>query len=176
MKNKRGITEVITTIIIIGITITAISIVWYSISNLTNKQLNQATSCLETMDKIHLDDTKTCYDKDSKVLGALISVDEIEIEGILIGVTYGDISKSFELKKDTSLIFLGKRADDGTNIDYNIPLSPPGNKSGVKYYMDLNKWGFNTNSLKNIKIELKSIANGEICENGDSIFSVSLCE
>ncbi|MFH1238298.1 MAG: hypothetical protein ABIH79_02070 [archaeon] len=63
MNNKKGISAVVATVLIILITVAAITIVWAAIIPMINNQLDQGTLCLDAVSQLSLMDAGyTCVD------------------------------------------------------------------------------------------------------------------
>jgi flagellin-like protein len=173
--NKRGVSEIIVTIIIIAITLVAVGIIWASVRNLTQNNLAQSTSCFQTMDKINLDDKKTCYDSGNNELRFLIGIGDIDLEGVLVSITAEEQAKSFQLVKGFKSNYLKLFAD--TNYDANRLINPPEKNSGVVYTIKLDNIGLTLgNAATQLGIKIVPISQGKICsEVSDSINGIGAC-
>jgi flagellin-like protein len=67
MKNKKGVSAVIATVLIILITIAAVTIIWAAIIPLIQNLIGVGTTCLEVMNEVELGD-RTCKINESAVL------------------------------------------------------------------------------------------------------------
>jgi len=67
--NKRGISAVVATVLIILITVAAVTIIWAAIIPMINNQLEEGTLCLDAVSQVTIvDEGYTCYDSsDSNV-------------------------------------------------------------------------------------------------------------
>ena len=68
MKNKNGISAVVATVLIILITVAAVTIIWAAIIPMINNQLSRGTVCLDAMTQLTIEDKGyTCYNAGSDV-------------------------------------------------------------------------------------------------------------
>ncbi|MEA3248495.1 MAG: hypothetical protein U9Q73_02195 [Nanoarchaeota archaeon] len=73
MNNKKGISAVVATVLIILITVAAITIVWAAIIPMINNQLDQGTLCLDAVSQLSLMDAGyTCVDTPANELSLQI--------------------------------------------------------------------------------------------------------
>jgi len=63
MNNKKGISAVVATVLIILITVAAVTIIWAAIIPMINNQLGSSTICLDAVSQVTIEDAGyTCYD------------------------------------------------------------------------------------------------------------------
>ena len=62
MNNKKGISAIVATVLIILITVAAVTIIWAAIIPMINNQLESGTVCLDAVSAVSLkDEGYTCY-------------------------------------------------------------------------------------------------------------------
>lgn len=68
--NKRGISTVVATVLIVLITVAAVTILWAAISPLIDKNLQSGTSCVEAQSSLSIDANKqyTCFDAANDII------------------------------------------------------------------------------------------------------------
>jgi len=109
--NKRGMSLVVTTLIIILLAIVAVGIVWVVVKNIVNKGREEITLTGLTLDleitKVVLDDKGTPDDTDDDEL--FITVKRNPGEGNLVGINFviSDGDNSVVVQEDTTLAELG---------------------------------------------------------------------
>ena len=73
MNNKKGISAIVATVLIILITVAAITIVWAAIIPMINNQLDQGRLCLDAVSQLSLMDAGyTCVDSTANTLSLQI--------------------------------------------------------------------------------------------------------
>ena len=92
--DKRGVSGVVVTIILIGITLSAITIVWSIVSNSLNRNLGKSQSCSDLFQKISLNRDYTCFDNLSRELHFSINIGDIMVDKIIIYVTSVQIQEN----------------------------------------------------------------------------------
>jgi len=97
MENKKALSEVISVVAIIAITIIMVAIIWVVIDNTARNKLDKASSCHNIFEKISLDDEYTCYNESSGRMQFSISRGEIDLDYLLIGLTFDNSSKTYRL-------------------------------------------------------------------------------
>jgi len=63
MNNKKGISTIVATVLIVLITVAAVTILWSAISPLIDRNLSEGTACFDVQNKLKIDTNKqyTCY-------------------------------------------------------------------------------------------------------------------
>src|SRR3989344_5177152 len=59
--NKKGLSQVVTTVILIALALAAVAVVWVVVNNLVNKKLSEAGTCADIIDKVELNSMYSCY-------------------------------------------------------------------------------------------------------------------
>jgi len=105
MNNKKGISAIVATVLIILITVAAVTIIWAAIIPMINNQLEESQACLEAIQQITLENKGfTCVD--NGLDGAPLGGDDI------IKLQIGHGSDEFEIA-DMQIITVGS---DGNSI------------------------------------------------------------
>ncbi len=123
---KRGLSAVVTTMIMIALAIALVAIVWTVVNNLVSKELGSVNSCVDIFDKVKINKLYTCYDSKNEVLQFSISVGDVEIDSLLVSISFATSSKSFTI-------------DDSGATDDNVAMYSgggvvlPGKNSGLTY-------------------------------------------
>ena len=103
-RNKKGLSGVVVTILLIALAIVLISVVWNVVDNLVNERLDQAGSCFGNFDKIDIGDRFTCYDFTNKLVRISVDRKDIELDGIIVSISNNLSSTSFILKNEPEII------------------------------------------------------------------------
>ncbi|MCK5449261.1 hypothetical protein KAI32_00170 [Candidatus Pacearchaeota archaeon] len=104
-KNKKGISAVVATVLIILITVAAITIVWAAIIPMINNQLDQGTLCLDAVSQLSLMDAGyTCVDGNELSLQIKKGATNFELADIQVLISSGGNVESFSLLNDTTTL------------------------------------------------------------------------
>jgi flagellin-like protein len=175
LTNKKGLSGVVTAVILIGLTVAAVSIVWVFVSNLVNEELEDAESCLGIYEKFEIRDTHTCYNTEVNDAGVKIpsslkislSIGDVDIDEVLVSVVGKEETQSFKISKDgTSESFLGSNNPESADVEenYGSKVYLVGKNSGKNYYVDLSS--FDINIPQSVKVT--PIVGEETCSDAVS--------
>ncbi|MEX2016921.1 MAG: hypothetical protein WD876_00405 [Candidatus Pacearchaeota archaeon] len=156
LKNKYGLSEVVSTVMIIGITVVVGVVVWAIVSNLIGEQLEEGETCFGVVDQVQLNRDYTCYNSTSNAMQFSLSVGDINASGIIVSVSYSGTSKSATLPDSVQNIA------DITNYPSNSTgVKIPSKNSGATYF-------FNGITEKPILISIIPIIEGKQCGATDT--------
>ncbi len=126
VKNKKGISAVVATVLIILITVAAVTIIWAAIIPMINDQLERGTVCLDAMTQLSvLNKGYTCYDAGTNEVRVQIGhgAKDIGLAGIQVLVVSGGSTTSTEvttglpgINSETVLTVSSAIAADGVKI------------------------------------------------------------
>ncbi len=168
-NSKKGISGVITAVIMIALVITATSIIWTIVNNLVKDKLEEAGSCFDTFEKIEINNRYTCYDTDESETHVSIEVKDISLTAILISISDKEgNSKSFKLS-DTALTENYLKDSGGT---YGGQVLMPEKNSGKTYILNTDLLGIGYPSL----IQVAPISGGKQCEVADTLAQIDDCK
>ena len=111
MRGKNAISAIVATVLIILITVAAVTIVWVAIIPMVRDNLEMGTACLAADVIIDSSSGYTCYDAEKKILAVQIKkgpneVDIAEVELLLgSGGTSSKTSMSFDLGTNAGKVF-----------------------------------------------------------------------
>lgn len=105
MTSKRGMSEVVGTVLIIMLTIMAVALIAGFMIPMINKWMNESKECFEARDKISIELGKFTYYNDTNTLVMIKrSSSEFKMKGILISLNLGDgSSESYKIYNYASL-------------------------------------------------------------------------
>ena len=154
-KNKKGISAVVATVLIILITIAAITIIWAAILPMINNNLESGAICLDAVSQVQLlnsDYTCVASDGDSVSIQVKRLSKSFDLEDIQVLISSGGDTNSFMISNDTTTL-----VPTGTDI----PL-PNANEERV-YIIDTSSI---VGSITEVKIApvVSSGSGGEICD------------
>ncbi len=161
MKNKKGLSAVITTLILIALTISAIAIVWVTVSNLLTGRLDAAESCMNIFDKVEINERYTCYDAPNFHFS--INIGDIEIEEVIVSVSGGAMTKSYILENnETNISGLGPYPD--TSGEVKLPEKNSGRTYVTTDFLAIPD-----------SVKVTPVVNGNQCEVSDSLLEIYSC-
>lgn len=166
LKNKKAVSGVIETVIMIALVIAITAIVWGVINNLVGSQIKSSESCFGNFGKVKFDKQYTCVDTSGGEAQISLSIGDIEIDSLLIALSGNSASKSFELKNASTFAYV--KMYNGT---YSESLTLPGKNSGLTYVVDLSNLGVADAS----SIKISPIIKGNQCDISDSIDELESC-
>jgi hypothetical protein len=168
LLEKKGVSAVVATILLIALTMAIVAILWVVVNNLVNDELSGAESCFGVFEKVTLDSRYTCYnnsDGANEIIFA-VSIGELDgLEEILVGISKTGASLSFEINESPSSL------PGLTYFDRTSPVTIPGKNSGITYIYQLPA-SFTSSPDT---IEISPTVNGESCESSSSITQIDNC-
>lgn len=103
MENKKGVSTLIATVLLMLITVAAVGIISGFVLPMLQEKITEASqSCISAQIKIDTEGGYTCYDLLNKQLNVRISrgSDEIELAGLQIIASVGGSSYKYEISDD----------------------------------------------------------------------------
>ena len=173
IKNKRGLSEVISNLLIVMLTLVVIAGLWVFVNNFVLDKLGTAKKCSGVAGKIEFGDS-TCYTYNdvTNELNLTIALNrkDLNMDGVLIAVkpSNGD-TKSFKIMADGSSVYdyVKNLGDSGYN-----PLIIPQEDEGRSYIFN---FGYLSPKPETISLELAPIIEKEYCTSVDMWNSVPAC-
>jgi hypothetical protein len=164
LNNCKGISTIIATLLIVAITIISTGIIWVTINDMINDKM-KISNCVNTFDKVLINDYYTCYDSSSDELKISIEIKDIEIDSVIIIIYEESQSKTFELPST------GYTYVKPYNGNYSDSLTLPSQNSALTYIFNVDSAGMGGVSM--IKVSPK--IEGYQCEASDTIFNIDSC-
>lgn len=120
-KNKRGLSTIISILIIIAITMIAGAIIWGVAHSIIQDRINYSEACsLQLLENLKIDTINTCYDKKTFELKLYIDIGNIiNLKKIIVFITYNGETKTKELTTDLGI-------NSGKKHIINLQENPPG--------------------------------------------------
>lgn len=163
LSRRKGISEVVTTVIMIALVLLASVLVWTIVNDLLREKIKSSESCFGNLEKVALDKKNICYDDSStpnKVRFA-ISLGDVEVDEILVSISNDAETKSFKIRKNSQ--------EDGlTYLDGSSPAELPPKNGGKTY---LYQW----TGLPAKSVKIAPIIDGTQCEISDSSSELDNC-
>ena len=163
-QSKHGLSAIIATLLLVVLTVVAVSIIWASIKSMVDNNLETAGSCFNIFEKVKLNSEVSCYNYSSNELKIGVIIGDLEIKEVLASVSTKDSSSSFRIYEgavDTKIKM--------SNGSYNQPLIFPAKNSGKTYTLK----GF---SEKPYNVQFIPLIGEERCDVVDSLKDIPSCE
>lgn len=167
MNNKRGLSQVISTVILILLAVIAAGVIWYAVKTLVDESLEETEACFNIFEKVTLNNKYTCYNKSSNESNFYISVADIEIDEVLVSISNQESSDSFKITNQGDT-FSYLREYSG---NYNEIVTLPSENAGKTYVVNTTILGVEDPT----SIEIAPIIDNNQCEVSDSIFGIDDC-
>ena len=161
MDNK-GISGIVATVIMIALVIAIGGIVWAVINNLVSEQLEEAGSCFGVFEKVTINEEYTCWNSSDNLALFSISIGDLDVDGIVVSISAGGTTKSYEIGKQPSDIGLYYFHNSETSV------ASPGKNSGFTYVSD-------EFTVRPDVIQVSPIIGGSQCDVADSVTSIDTC-
>lgn len=180
IKNKRGLSTVISVIILILLTLAVVSSVWVIVNNILNEKIDKSKACDLNFDKLTLNSEYTCQKKDNfgkNELQISINRGDIDLDEIKIFISNETDSSSFDLS-DPSNEKLFFWLILGGDADWSNPHPLLEKESGETYiYSQSVAFGFpKTISGGTFQsIHIAPIIDEQECDISSSIKSIRQC-
>ena len=160
--NNKGISAVVTAIIMIVLVMAAILLVWGFVRTIIDENLEDAASCSNLFNKVEINDLYTCYDTDTKNLSISIAVKDFELKELVMGVSQGGESVSYIITDELKSVSGLRNFQGGPEVQL------PG-ENGAKVYIIPNYPGFPD------QIIIHPVVGGSQCEATDQTFEIDDC-
>jgi len=162
ISNKKGLGQVVSTLLMILITIAAVASIYGVINSFVNKQLDDTKSCYNVYDKIEINNQYTCYNETANETYISIEIKDIQIDSLLVSISYEDFANPFELSYKNEIL---------PNV-FNYPdktptVKLPGTEAGKTYI-------YNITGIPE-KITIAPKINGKLCAAADTVDNVPTC-
>lgn len=166
INSKKGLSGVITAILMVAFAIALIAIVWVVVDSLVRDKLNEAGSCMNTFGEITINDIYTCYDSVNSYFQFSIGVGDIDVSSVLVSIAGAGQTKSFTITNTPATI--PNLANYGSTNFGSDNIVLPGENGGLTYV---------TNAFISMPdlISLTPSVDGKQCEISDSSYEIENC-
>lgn len=160
-KNKKGLSQVVGSVVLILITIALIAGIWGFINAFVSDKLEDAGACKDVFDKVSFNEIYTCYNVTSESTLVSIKVGELDIDGLLLSIGFGTYNKVFFLENET------KTFDNFTMYDGSVDVYMPKKESTRTYLLNVD--------VKPERIEVAPKMGKRQCDVVDVVENVPSC-
>ena len=167
IRNKKGVATIVATIILIALVMVIVASVWAIVNNFVKGGLEESGACFGIFEEVSLNSRYTCYNSGSNESWFSISIGNIDVDEVLVGISADGTSVSFKISKT------------GSEID-NLVMYPtrspsiilPSKNAGLTYIFNITGAGF-SEAVNSISIA--PIIRGTQCSISDSMHEIERC-
>lgn len=161
--NKRGVSEVVTAVILIALVMVAGALVWGIVNSMIKEKIGETGSCFGNFEKVSINRMYTCYDSSLKEMHFSISVGDLEPDKAVVAISGEGSTKSYTIEKtETTVEGLSNYPSRTTNIKL------PDKNAGLTYIAS----NFST---KPDLVEIAPVIGGKQCDVFDSVSEIETC-
>jgi len=168
--NRRGLSGIVTAVIMIALVIGAAAVVWAIVSNMVTDRLEGSASCSGVFDKVTLNNRYTCYDEPEMELSFSLTQEAIEVDKIIVSVLGEGTTKSFDIPAIDDL----NLREYPSGIYGSGTLGLPGSNSGESYILDWSRM-MGPDAGWPDEIQIRPVIDGKQCEVSDRILEIESC-
>ncbi len=165
-KNKKAVSAVITTVIMVALSIALIAIMWVFIQGLIEDRIGESEACLGILDKVKFNGKYTCYDSNKGELKFLVSTQDIEVDKLIIGIEGPKMEKRIELSDSKNYTYVGNSSQV-----YETDISAPKENSAKNYYVNLT----DLDMEKPDRLVVIPVVEGYNCPESNSLNDIDVC-
>ena len=186
-KNHKGLSGVITAVIMIALVMAAAGIVWGVVNNVLKGQMESSEACFGNYNKVTINSIYTCYNSELDTFQFSLNIGDIEVDEVLVSVSSEGATNSYTLTNDAQTITgLFPYVTQGFDCDEEIlfcegeevcingncvlpgEVMLPAKNAGLTYIAS----GF---SVKPDLIRIAPIISGQQCEVSDTVSNIEAC-
>jgi flagellin-like protein len=105
MKNKKGISAIVATVLIILITVAAVTIIWAAIIPMISNQLESGTTCLDAVSQVQLvDQGYTCRNPNNVSLQIKHGAKSFDLADVQVLLSSGGTTVSYDLTNSSTTL------------------------------------------------------------------------
>ena len=162
---RKGISEVVATVIMIGLVMAAAAIIWGVVKGMLDRQMVDTENCMGSHGKAKLYSGATCYNgaATSGEFYFYVETSDANLSKIIVSVYTSGGSKTIEIPSSSG--YSDVREYDSKN--YNTPLNHLGPNSGKRYVLNI--------SSRPESISVVPVVGKTQCSVSDTITSIRNC-
>lgn len=168
LSSKKGLSTVVETLLLVLLGIVLVGIVWTVVTNLIETRLDETESCIDVFEKVTIGDQYTCYNLTTQELHFSVSIADLDVESVLIGISAEGTSKSIEVKATNSSSNLLRPFNGAYGDNFALPEK----NGGSTYIYNMTRGGF---SGRPDSIKIVPVVGGNQCDQSDSLFEIYNC-
>lgn len=163
MSQRKALSTVVATVIMIALVMSAIAIVWGVVANLVDEQLEGADSCISVFDKVEINGRYTCYDPTNNKFQFSLNIRDIDVDEVLFAISYLGSTETFKISNKQESIpgIVNFNPLDG------LLIILPKKNGGLTYIYDL--------SSEPDLFEISPVIEGKQCGISSSLTDIPNC-
>lgn len=165
MKNKKGASEIISTVLLVGLVVVAVVVVGIVIRNIVTSESEKTESCFSNYNEVTINNLYTCYNS-SNFVHISVSVGDLNVDSVLVAISGSGTTKTLEITNETTTI------SGLTMYNGSTSVRLPDSNAGLTYIYNLTAGGF---AGCPDKIEIAPVINGKQCETSDTLSEIDNC-
>jgi flagellin-like protein len=158
---KRGVSEVVTTVIMIGLVLVAASIIWGVASSMIQRNVQQSENCAGIYDKVVIYKRATCYNEASDEFFFFVETKDINVTKLIVSISGDTYSQSIEIPSG------GYSFIKEVEESYGDALRQIGSNDGQRYVFDV--------STIPKMITVAPVVKGTQCPISDTVKNIGNC-
>jgi hypothetical protein len=172
IKNKKALSTVIATVLLILLVLVATTIVWTFVRNMVTERTQGTQSCFEAQSsgKVAIEDSYTCYNHSFNEVQFSINIGDIIIDSLLISILVDGNSKSFILTNNDTVVQNLKPYKG----NYGTSVKLPGKNEGKTYVADFSSQ-LTPGAGKVDSIKIAPMVEGKQCDASDETYEIDYC-
>jgi hypothetical protein len=165
--SKRGLSVIVTTLLVIVLSMAAVAVVWISVNSIVKKQMESSVSCYGNYDKIKINGMYTCFNKTSATnynLRFSLFIGDVTVNKVIVSIYSGSAVNSYTITNTPQSISGLTMYPSGIS---QINLSSK--NSGLSY--EATGFGYPIDS-----IQIAPYIGKNLCGVSDSLSSIEDCQ
>ncbi|MEK6819673.1 MAG: hypothetical protein AABY03_00555 [Nanoarchaeota archaeon] len=160
-KNKKGLSEIVVSLILVALTVVSVVMVSVVVNNLIGEKIEKSEDCFGNFGKISINERYTCYNQGNNKVQFALSIGDVDVDEILVSISTQTETGSFTITNAEQLIG-GLEYFNSTNL-VRLP-----DKNGGKTYF------YNFNDRPD-SIKIAPLIGGTQCEVSDTVTDIDDC-
>lgn len=162
---KKGLSTIVTTLILIVISMTAIALIWTVVNNMIKNSTSQTEACFNSYEKVKLNPMYTCYEEIDPLnyhVRFSLSVGDVSIDKVIVGIASGGTVRTYKLNNTL------QQFPDLQYYPAGVQVKLPDKNAGLTYVAS----GF---SAKPDLVQIAPVINDKQCDISDSLTEIENC-
>lgn len=164
-KDKKGLSGIVATILMIALAVAIVGVVWVVITNLVSERLEEAGTCLEVIGKVEIDKARTCYDSGTEILEFSIVLAEIKLDELAVSIAGAGSTKSYDITNEAN------EDSPVTFYDESTGVLLPAENEGFVYKLNTAEVGLGVPQ----SIKIFPTVGGQRCGESDNLQEIRSC-
>lgn len=160
---KKGVSAIVGTVLILLIVVVTGSIVWAVVNQIVQSNIDKGASCFGVFDQVSLDNDYSCYNSTSNKMQFSVKIGNIEIDSLLVSVTFAGSSESAVLNSTLQTLANVKIYPDSSE-----GVKMPSKNSGRTYF-------FTGITTLPSSISIVPTINGQQCDGTSTLSNIDDC-